>query len=61
MSENAKSLNRQGADILPEVWSMSLNKRLDKSGVGMKIVNRIYEKDTINIDGNSIADSIWMQ
>ena len=48
MSENAKSLNRQGADILPEVWSMSLNKRLDKSGVGMKIVNRIYEKDTIN-------------
>ena len=48
MSENAKSLNRQGAEILPEVWSMSLNKRLDKSGVGMKIVNRIYEKDIVN-------------
>lgn len=48
MSENAKNLNRQGAEIIPSLWSMTLNKRLDKSGVGMKIVNRIYEKDIIN-------------
>ena len=48
MSENAKNLNRKGAEIIPSLWSMTLNKRLDKSGVGMKIVNRIYEKDIIN-------------
>ena len=46
MSENATNLNRQGAEIIPEVWSMSLSKKLDKSGVGMKIVNKVYEKDT---------------
>lgn len=46
MSKNAKDLNRQGADIIPELWSMTLNKKLDKSGVGMKIVNTIHEKDT---------------
>lgn len=46
MSENAKNLKRQGAEIIPEVWSIALNKRLDKSGVGMKIVNRIHENDT---------------
>lgn len=47
MSANATNLNRQGAAIIPEVWSMDLNKALDKSGVGMKIVNRIHEKDTV--------------
>ena len=46
MSENATNLNRQGAEIIPEVWSMSLSKKLDKSGVGMKIVNKVYEQDT---------------
>ena len=54
MSLNAKNLNRQAADIIPEFWSATLNKKLDKSGVGMKIVNTIYEKDcnygdTVNI------------
>ena len=48
MSENAETLKRQGAKIIPEVWSLSLNKKLDKSGVGMKIVNKIYEKDIKN-------------
>jgi len=47
MSENAKKLGRQGAEIVPELWSITLNKHLDDSGVGMKIVNRIYEKDII--------------
>lgn len=45
MSENATTLSRQAAQIIPEVWSLSLNKKLDKSGVGMKIVNKIFEKD----------------
>lgn len=45
MSENATTLNRQAAQIIPEVWSLSLNKKLDKSGVAMKIVNKIFEKD----------------
>lgn len=55
MSTNATTLNRQGAGIIPELWSLNLNKKLDNSGVGMKIVNRIYEKevkefgDTIHI------------
>ena len=55
MSENAKTLKRQADAIIPEVWAMSLNKKLDKSGVGMKIVNKIYENevkdfgDTVNI------------
>lgn len=48
MSENAINLKRQAAEIVPEVWSMTLSKKLDKSGVGMKIVNKIYEKDTVN-------------
>ena len=48
MSENATALNRQGASIIPEMWSLSLNKKLDKSGVGMKVVNKIYEKDIKN-------------
>ena len=47
MSENAQTLERQGAAIIPEVWSITLNKKLDKSGVGMKIVNRIYENSTV--------------
>lgn len=46
MSANAKNLKRQGAEIIPELWSMSLNKTLDKSGVGMKIVNTVHEKET---------------
>jgi hypothetical protein len=54
MSENAVKLNRQGAGIIPEVWSLSLNKNLDKSGVGMKIVSHVYDRDarygdTVNI------------
>ena len=48
MSENAINLKRQAAEIIPEVWSVSLSKKLDKSGVGMKIVNKIYEKDTVH-------------
>ncbi len=46
MSTNAETLNRQLSAIIPEVWSMSLTKGLDKSGVGMKVVNRIHEADT---------------
>ncbi len=55
MSENAITLKRQAAAIIPEVWSLSLNKNLDKSGVGMKVVNHCFEDqkaeygDTINI------------
>ena len=48
MSENATNLGRQGASIIPEMWSLSLNKKLDKSGVGMKVVNKIFEKDIKN-------------
>lgn len=48
MSSNAETLERQVAKLIPEAWSLSLNKKLDKSGVGMQIVNRIYEKDTKN-------------
>lgn len=44
MSANAETLERQAAKLIPELWSLSLNKKLDKSGVGMKIVNKIYEK-----------------
>jgi hypothetical protein len=55
MSTNAKNLQRQASELIPEVWSLTLNKKLEKSGVGMKIVNRVYETetaqygDTINI------------
>ncbi len=55
MSENAKTLKRQADGLIPEEWSLSLNKKLDKSGVGMKVVNKIYENDikdygdTVNI------------
>ena len=48
MSENAINLKRQAAEIVPEVWSMNLSKKLDKSGVGMKIVNKIYKNQLIN-------------
>lgn len=55
MSQNATDLSRQMPEIIPEAWSLSLNKKLDKSGVAMKAVNKIYEKDikefgdTVNI------------
>ena len=55
MSTNAETLGRQLSKIIPEAWSLSLNKKLDKSGVAMKMVNKIYEKDikhfgdTVNI------------
>lgn len=48
MSTNATTLNRQASVLIPELWSLSLNKKLDKSGVGMKIVNKIYENDVKN-------------
>lgn len=48
MSENATTLGRQGAKIIPELWSMSLGKTLDKSGVGMKVVTLVHEKGTPN-------------
>ena len=48
MSTNAETIGTQMPKIIPEVWSASLNKKLDKSGVGMKIVNKIYEKDIKN-------------
>lgn len=48
MSSNAESLGREVAKLIPEVWSLSLNKKLDKSGVAMKAVNKIYEKDIKN-------------
>lgn len=48
MSTNAETLKRQGAKIIPEIWSLSLNKKLDKSGVAMKAVNKLYEKDIKN-------------
>ena len=53
MSTNADTLERQLSKLIPEMWSMSLNKKLDKSGVGMNIVNRIWEKDTKNY-GDSV-------
>lgn len=48
MSQNAKTLGRQMDELIPEVWSLSLNKKLDQSGVAMKAVNKIYEKDIKN-------------
>lgn len=48
MSTNATNLNRQGAAIIPEVWGMNLNKTLDKSGVGMKIVTLVHENDDLS-------------
>lgn len=45
MSENAVELDRQAAELIPELWSMALTKKLDKSGVAMKIVNRKYENE----------------
>ena len=48
MSTNAETLGRQLSKIIPEAWSLSLNKKLDKSGVAMKMVNKIYEKDVKN-------------
>ncbi|MBR1649120.1 MAG: hypothetical protein IJ689_05935 [Alphaproteobacteria bacterium] len=46
MSTNAVNLGRQFGEGIPETWSLSLNKKLDKSGVAMKIVNKVYENDT---------------
>lgn len=60
MSTNAETLERQAPKLIPEAWSLSLNKKLDNSGVGMKIVNKIFEKDiknagdTVNI--NELGD-----
>lgn len=48
MSTNATNLNRQAAAIIPEVWGMNLNKTLDKSGVGMKIVTLVHENDDLS-------------
>lgn len=48
MSTNAETLKRQGAKIIPEMWSANLNRKLDKSGVGMKVVNHIYEDEIKN-------------
>lgn len=48
MSTNATNLNRQGAAIIPEVWGMNLNKTLDKSGVGMKVVTLVHENDDLS-------------
>lgn len=48
MSQNAQTLGRQMDELIPEVWSLSLNKKLDKSGVAMKAVNKIWEKDIKN-------------
>lgn len=48
MSQNAQTLGRQMDELIPEVWSLSLNKKLDKSGVAMKAVNKIWEKDVKN-------------
>lgn len=48
MSANAETLERQMNKLIPEVWSLSLNKKLDKSGVAMKAVNKIWEKDIKN-------------
>jgi hypothetical protein len=46
MSENATTLNRQGASIIPEMWSLSLNKKLDKSGVGMKHISKFGDLES---------------
>lgn len=43
MSKNAIDTGKQAAVFIPEFWSKLLNKKLEKSGVGMKIVNRRYE------------------
>lgn len=56
MSANAETLERQAAKLIPELWSLSLNKKLDKSGVGMKIVNKIYEKDIKTMVTPSISE-----
>lgn len=43
MSKNAIDTGKKAAVFIPEFWSKLLNKKLEKSGVGMKIVNRRYE------------------
>lgn len=48
MSQNAISEGKQGAVFVPEFWSGMLNKKLEKSGVAMKIVNKRYEGEIKN-------------
>ena len=43
MSQNAVTAGKQGANFIPEYWSELLNKKLEKSGVGMKVINKRYE------------------
>ncbi len=55
MSTNAENMKTQAPKIVPESWSLALNKKLDASGVGMKIVTKAHENavkdfgDTIHI------------
>lgn len=48
MSTNATTMGKQAAVFIPEYWSKLLNKKLEKSGAGMKIVNRNYEGEIKN-------------
>lgn len=48
MSELATTMNKQAASFVPEYWSQLLNKKLNKSGVGMKITNHRYEGEIKN-------------
>lgn len=41
-------MTKQAAGFIPEFWSKLLNKKLEKSGVGMKVVNRRYEGEIKN-------------
>ncbi|OPZ77093.1 MAG: hypothetical protein BWY78_01154 [Alphaproteobacteria bacterium ADurb.Bin438] len=48
MSELATTMNKQAAVFIPEFWSGLLNKKLEISGVSMKIVNKRYEGEIKN-------------
>ena len=45
MSTNAVLMGKQSAGFIPEFWSKLLNKKLEKSGAGMKFVYRDWETD----------------
>ena len=48
MSTNATTMGKQAPGFIPEFWSKLLNKKLEKSGAGMKIVNKNYEGEIKN-------------
>lgn len=48
MSTNATTMGKQSPVFIPEFWSKLLNKKLEKSGAGMKIINKNYEGEIKN-------------